>query len=401
MIDFSYLYAGVESGSTPHRYGQPLNNKSTIPSQQVHAVAASASERHPVVVWNMTRSCNLKCIHCYTNSENRRYEGELSTEEGKRFFDDLARFKIPALLLSGGEPLMRPDFFELAEYARKIGLRVVLSTNGLLLTPKKIARLKELGFTYIGISLDGMEETHDHFRGRKGAFAEAMASFRGCVEVGLKVGLRLTLTSHTAGELPQSCDFLERERIPRVCCYQLAPAGRGVAIELLKPEASRRAIAFILEKTLDFKARNVGCEILTVDNHCDGPFLLLKLKEAGDPRAAQVEEMLRWNGGGTYSSGVGIANVDFVGDVHADQFWMTYSFGNVRSRPFSEIWMDQSDPLMKGLKNRKALLKGRCGSCRWLDHCGGALRSRAAQITGDPWAADPACYLTDQEIAKV
>jgi radical SAM protein with 4Fe4S-binding SPASM domain len=293
---------------------------------------------------------------------------------------------------------MRPDFFELAEHARGGGLRVVLSTNGLLLSEPKVVRLKELGFTYIGISLDGMEETHDHFRGRRGAFAQAMASFRRCVDIGLKVGLRLTLTSHTVDGLPAIFEFLERERIPRVCFYHLAPAGRGRAMELLPPERSREAIDYLLEKTLDFARRGVRCEILTVDNHCDGPFLLMKMRDNGDERAGDVDEMLRWNGGGTYSSGVGIANVDFVGDVHADQFWMTHSFGNVRKRPFSEIWLDLSDPIMAGLKDRKRLLKGRCGTCRWIDHCGGALRSRAAHITGDPWAADPACYLTDEEI---
>lgn len=399
MLDLSLLYAGVESGSVPHRYGRELKNAAAVPAAERHARAKAASDRRPVVVWNVTRSCNLKCVHCYTDSENRKYPDELTGEEARRLLDNLADFRIPALLFSGGEPLLRADFFELAAYARRRGLRTVLSTNGTLLTAENVARLKELGFTYVGISLDGMKEAHDRFRGVPGTFAKAMAGFRRCRETGLKVGLRLTLTAHTVGELPAIFDFLERERIPRACFYHLAPAGRGRGVELLPLRDSRRAVDYLLERTADFARRGVRCEILTVDNHCDGPYLYGKLKAAGDPRAPEVERLLRWNGGGLYSSGVGLADVDARGEVHPDQFWTTCSFGNVKERPFGELWTNRTDPTAAGLKNRKPLLKGRCRRCIWLDHCGGALRSRAALLTGDPWAADPACYLTDKEIS--
>jgi radical SAM protein with 4Fe4S-binding SPASM domain len=400
MLDISFLYAGVETGSMPHRYGRKLAENSAVPGAQRYAPAASAAQRRPVVVWNMTRACNLRCIHCYADAVPIRDADELNGGESRRFMDDLARFGVPALLFSGGEPLLRPDFFELADHARSLGLRVVLSTNGTLLTDDNVANLRKLCFSYVGISLDGMKETHDHFRGVPGSFERTLEGFRRCREAGLKVGLRLTLTRHTVAELPQIFDLIERENVPRVCFYHLAPAGRGWNLARLENESSRQAMDFILTKTAEFADQKIRREILTVDNHCDGPYLYGKLVAQGAPRAAEVEQLLRWNGGGLYSSGVGIAAVDCRGDVHADQFWTNYAFGNVRRRPFSEIWTDCTNPLMAGLKNRKPLLKGRCGGCRWLDHCGGALRSRAAIMTGDPWAADPACYLTDDETTR-
>ncbi|HEY3320685.1 MAG TPA: radical SAM protein [Planctomycetota bacterium] len=402
MIDFSYLYAGRESGSTPHRYGQALKAAQSIPSEQRHAVAQSASSRKPIVVWNISRTCNLTCEHCYTASGPMAYKGELTTDEGKRMIDDLAEFKIPALLLSGGEPILRPDFFELAEYAVSKKLRLVVSTNGTLITPEVAERLKKTGFTYVGISLDGLREVHDHFRRKQGAFDLTVAGFRNCMKVGQKVGLRLTLTKSTARDLPGIFDFIEAEGIQRVCFYHLVPAGRGKGVEDLTLSESRGVIDAILARTKKWAEQNRSIELLTVDNHCDGPYLYLKLiAEGRTEHAKKVLDFMRWNGGGLYSSGVGIADVDFNGNVHADQFWMTYSFGNVRERRFSEIWQDVSDPIMAGLKNRKGKVTGRCATCCWFDMCGGAMRSRAFNATGDPWASDPGCYLTDEEIKAI
>lgn len=398
MIDISFLYAGKETGSVPHRYGKALKQLE-VPENQRHEVATAAHERKPIVVWNCTRTCNLACIHCYSDSEAKKYPGELTTEEGKVFITDLAEYKIPALLLSGGEPLTRPDLFELATYARDKGLHVVLSTNGTLITEETALRLREADFSYVGISLDGLEDVNDHFRGKEGAFERALQGIRNCKKVKQKVGLRLTLTRHTYKELQRIFDLIEREEIDRVCFYHLVPSGRGSSVVDLTTAESREAIDIILNRTRDSIKRNVSPrEVLTVDNHCDGPYLYLKLKEEGDARAEKVYELLRWNGGGMYSSGVGIACVDFTGNVHPDQFWMHYTFGNVRQRKFSEIWQDTSDALMAGLKNRKPLLKGRCADCKYLELCGGALRVRAERVTGNPWEPDPGCYLTDEEI---
>jgi len=399
MIDISVLYCGLETPSTPHRYGRAITQIDP-PAHQRMAVAKSASERRPIVVWNITRTCNLKCVHCYTNSEALKYPDELTTEQGKALIDDLAEFKVPALLLSGGEPLVRPDVFELAEYARSKKLHVVLSTNGTLIDRDTAQRLKDLKFAYVGISLDSAHaKVHDEFRGMEGAFNRTMKGFQHCTDVGQKVGLRLTLTRHTCDDLDGIFDFIDQQGINRACFYHLCPAGRGVDLNAMDHQTSRNAIDTILRRTQQFHDAGKRVEILTVDNHCDGPYLYLKMKEQGHPRAQQVLDMLKWNGGARHSSGVGIANVDFFGNVHADQFSMFRTFGNVKERPFSEIWQDTSDPIMAGLKDRLPKLEGRCATCRFQNLCGGSLRARAEISTGEPWAADPGCYLTDEEIA--
>jgi radical SAM protein with 4Fe4S-binding SPASM domain len=399
MIDISILYGGLETPSTPHRYGRAITQIDP-PAHQKMAVAKSAAERRPIVVWNITRTCNLKCVHCYTDSEAKKYPDELTTAEAKAVLDDLAAFKVPAVLFSGGEPLVRPDLFELAEYARSLGLHVVASTNGTLIDRAVAQRFKDLKFSYIGVSLDSaIPAVHDEFRGQKGAFERTMRGFRHCVAVGQKVGLRLTLTRHTAGDLDGIFDFIEREGIDRACFYHLCPAGRGKSLYALTSEDSRRAVDKIFDRTKDLIDRGKRVEILTVDNHADGPYLYLRMKRENHPRAQQVLDMLTWNGGGRYSSGVGIANIDFYGNVHADQFSMYRTFGNVKERKFSEIWQDTSNEIMAGLKNRLPLLTGRCATCRFKNQCGGSLRARAEVSTGEPWAPDPGCYLTDEEIS--
>jgi len=398
MIDVSVLYGGLETPSTPHRYGRKITQIDP-PEFQRMAVAKSDKDRRPIVVWNLTRTCNLRCVHCYTASEAKKYPGELTTDQCKTVLEDLADFKVPAVLFSGGEPLVRQDIFELAAFARTRGLHVVLSTNGTLIDREKAQKLKDLEFSYVGISLDSaIPAIHDKFRGVEGAFQRTMAGFRHCVAVGQKVGLRLTLTQHTADNLDQIFDFIENEGINRACFYHLCPVGRGKDLSALSPEQSRAAVDTIINRSGDFARRGKQIEILTVDNHCDGPYLYLKMLKEGNPRARQVLDMLEWNGGGRYSSGVGIANIDFTGNVHADQFSMYRSFGNVKDRKFSDIWQDTTNPIMAGLKNRLPLLKGRCATCRFKNACAGGLRARAEQVEGDPWASDPGCYLTDVEI---
>jgi Fe-coproporphyrin III synthase len=399
MIDISVLYSGLETPSTPHRYGRKITQIDPPPHQRM-AVAKSAAQRRPIVVWNLTRTCNLRCVHCYTSSEARKYPDELTTEQAKAVLDDLAEFKVPAVLFSGGEPLVRPDLFELAAYARSKDLHVVASTNGTLIDHAVAQKFKDLQFAYVGISLDSATPAiHDEFRGVKGAFERTMRGFKHCVEVGQKVGLRLTLTRHTAESLNKIFDFIEAEGIDRACFYHLCPAGRGKSLLDMTPAESRKAMDTIIDRTDDLMKRGKRVEILTVDNHCDGPYLYLRMLREQNPRAQQVLDMISWNGGAANSSGVGIADIDFNGNVHADQFSMYRTFGNVKERKFSDIWQDTSNPIMAGLKNRLPLLQGRCGTCRFKAVCGGSLRARAEISTGEPWAADPGCYLTDEEIS--
>ena len=391
MIGISKLYCGTVEASDPLRYGR---HSGKLPS---HLLQFS-EDKKPVVVWNVGQRCNLKCIHCYSHSQNREYSGELSGEEGWTLIKDLAQFGSPVILFSGGEPLLRKDLLDLAQLATDLGMRAVISTNGTLITQDMARKLKKIGLSYVGVSLDGMEETNDRFRGVKGAFQAALGGIRNCQGAGIKVGLRFTINRRNAQDIPGIFDLLEKENIPRVCFYHLVYAGRGSELikEDLDAAETREAVDLIIDRTRDLHDRNKDIEVLTVDNHSDGPFLYLRMVRERSPRSGEVMDLLGMNGGN--SSGVGIGCVSWDGSVHADQFWRHYSFGNVRQRPFSRVWMDVSNPLMAKLKEKKKHVTGRCASCHFLGVCAGNFRVRAEAITGDLWAPDPACYLTDQEI---
>ncbi len=392
MIGISKLYCGAVEPSDALRYGR---HSSTLPS---HLLQFSIDKK-PVVVWNVTRRCNLKCVHCYAHAKDISFENELSTEDGKKLLDDLSGFKVPVVLFSGGEPLVRKDLPELAEYAVKKGMRAVISTNGTMITPNMARILKEIGLSYVGISLDGMEQINDRFRGVKGAFKAAVNGIRNCQDAGIKVGLRFTINKFNVDEIPSIFDLLEEMDIPRVCFYHLVYAGRGS--NLVKDDLShaetRKILDLIMDRTKNFHDQGKAKEVLTVDNHADGPYLYLRLLREDPEQAKKVLELLKMNEGN--NSGRGIGCVSWDGEVYADQFWRHYSFGNIRKRPFSEIWTDVSEPLLGKLKEKKLYVKDRCARCNWLDICGGNFRVRAEAFYGDVWAPDPACYLTDEEIS--
>ena len=392
MIGISKLYCGTVEPSDALRYGR---HSSRLPS---HLLQFSADKR-PVVVWNATRRCNLKCVHCYAHAEDRTFADELTTSEGKDLIADLAGFGVPVILFSGGEPLVRKDLPELADYAVKKGMRAVISTNGTLISAETAKTLKDIGLSYVGISLDGMEEINDKFRGIRGAFQAALKGIENCQQSGIKVGLRFTINKFNVEEIPHIFDLLEERNIPRVCFYHLVYSGRGsqLVADDLSHEETRRAVDLIIDRTRRLHEKGKPKEVLTVDNHADGPYLYMRLKKEDPERAKEVLALLKMNEGN--NSGRGIGCVSWDGEVYADQFWRHYSFGNVKHRPFSEIWTDTSEPLMGKLKEKKNFVTGRCAGCRWLDICGGNFRVRAEAVTGDVWAPDPACYLTDEEIA--
>ncbi len=362
---------------------------------------SSKDSPRPIVVWNCTRRCNLRCIHCYASADSQGLAEQMDTEEGKAFISDLADFGVPVLLFSGGEPLLREDLFELATFARDRGVRPVLSTNGTLITESAARKIHSVGFGEVGISLDGIGANNDRFRGKRGAYQAALQGIRRCIDAGQRVSLRFTITRSNYAEIPAIFRLIEQEGIPRVCFYHLAYVGRAEDMrkEDLDPRDTRAVVDMICEYTLDLYRRGQQKEVLTVGNHADGIYLYLRVKQKDPQRADSVLGLLRANGGN--NSGIRIGAVDDVGNVHPDQFWWHCSLGNVRERKFGDIWMDTSQPLMRGLKNRKALLKGRCGQCQYLDICNGNLRVRAQAVFDDVWAEDPACYLSDEELGVV
>lgn len=381
MISISRLYCGAAETMDALRYG-------------------SEKHKRPVVVWNMTRRCNLKCIHCYSSSRNIRYRNELTTDEGKKLISDLAAFGSPVILFSGGEPLMREDLPELVKFAVDRGIRAVISTNGTLLTKKTAEILKKTGISYAGVSLDGMQKSHDRFRGVEGAFDMTLKGIRTCRDEGIKVGIRFTINRKNFSDIPALFELIEKENIPRACFYHLVYSGRGSLLidEDLSHGETRKVVDLIMDRTRDLFERDKPKELLTVDNHADGPYVYMRLSREDPARAAEALSLLMVNEGN--SSGNGIGCVSWDGEVYADQFWRGISFGNVRKRPFSEIWMDTSNELIVRLKDKKKYVTGRCSTCRWLDICGGNFRARAEAVTGDIWAPDPACYLTEREIAQ-
>ena len=392
MIGISKLYCGTVEPSDALRY----NRKSKeLPS---HLLQFSADKK-PIVVWNVGRRCNLKCVHCYSHSQNIEYTDELTTDEAKSFISTLGEFEIPVILFSGGEPLMRRDIFELGKHARSVGLRVVISTNGTMITAETAEKLKQIDLSYVGVSLDGLRDTNDKFRGVEGAFDRALAGIKNCQEGGLKVGLRFTINKRNVHDIPSIFDLLEEENIPRVCFYHLVYAGRGTQLykEDLDYQEARDTLDLMIDRTADLHARGIQKEVLTVDNHADAVYLYLRMVREKSARAKDVMELLKMNGGN--SCGIGISCVSWDGSVHADQFWRHYSFGNIKERPFPAIWTDVSDEVMAGLKDRKKLLKGKCGRCVWQDLCNGNFRVRAEAVHGDIWAEDPACFLTEEEIS--
>ncbi len=393
MIGISKLYCGTVEPSDALRYGRHSSN---LPS---HLLQFSKDKR-PVVVWNVTRACNLKCVHCYAHATSGSTSDEMSTAEGRRMIDDLAAFGAPVLLFSGGEPLVRKDLPELAAYAVEKGMRAVISTNGTLIDRPTSQTLKQIGLSYVGISLDGLEPVNDHFRGVKGAYKKALQGIENCQKAGIKVGLRFTINKRNVEEIPGIFDLLEEMEIPRVCFYHLVYAGRGSQLveEDLTHDETRAAVDLIIDRTRDLHAKGKPKEVLTVDNHADGPYLYMRMLREDPQRASEVLELLEMNEGN--NSGRGIGCVSWDGSVYADQFWRHHSFGNVRQKPFSQIWTQPEDPLLLQLKEKKKHVQGRCAGCRWLNVCGGNFRVRAEALTGNVWAQDPACYLTDEEIAQ-
>ncbi|EPR31076.1 putative heme d1 biosynthesis protein, NirJ1 [Alkalidesulfovibrio alkalitolerans DSM 16529] len=393
MIGISKLYCGTVEPSDALRYGR---HSGKLPS---HLLQFS-KDKKPVVVWNMTRRCNLKCIHCYAKAvEEDKGADPISTEQAKVMIDDLAAFGAPVMLFSGGEPLARRDLTELASYATGKGMRAVISTNGTLITKEKARELKAVGLSYVGISMDGGEEVHDKFRAVPGSFRRAIQGIENCQAEGLKVGLRFTINRHNAGEVPVLFRLLEDLEVPRICFYHLVYAGRGseMIAEDLDHAQTRAVVHQIIDHTRELFERGKEKEVLTVDNHADGPLVWLRLLREDPKRAAEVLELLSWNEGN--STGRGIGCISWDGSVHADQFWRNHTFGNVLERPFSEIWTDPEIELLHKLKDKRPHVKGRCATCRFLNICGGNFRARAEAVYGDVWAEDPACYLTDEEIA--
>lgn len=393
MIGISKLYLNLIEPSDVLRYQR---NSAKLPS---HLLQFS-EDKKPVVVFNCTKRCNLSCMHCYASCQHGDLcPNELSTEEAMALIDDLVDFGVPVILFSGGEPLMRPDLDQLLAYTVSKKIRAVVSTNGTLITPERAQKFKEIGLSYVGISLDGLPEEHNRLRRAPDAFQRAIQGIRNCLAAGVKVGIRLTIQKLNQNHIPQIFQIIADEKIPRACFYHFVNCGNGKAETelLLSHEETRVAVNTIIDETQKLHAKGQPSEILTVDNHCDAILLYQRMCDEHNPNADNVWELLQMNGGN--SSGHGLACISWDGDVYPDQFWRTRKVGNIRDQKFSQLWVDPTNTFLQSLKHKKENLVGRCQSCRYLTVCGGNLRARADAV-GDLWGCDPACYLSDEEIKQ-
>ena len=361
---------------------------------------ASAAPAGPVVIWNLIRRCNLTCMHCYSISADIDFPGELSTEEVFAVMQDLKAFRVRALILSGGEPLLRRDLFDIAARGQALGFYLGLSTNGTLIDAPLARRIADAGFGYVGISLDGLRGTHDRFRRKAGAFAASLEALRRCRDLGVKVGVRFTLTQQNAADLPGLLELVETEGIDRFYLSHLNYAGRGNVNRRHDAHfrATREALEILYARAWDHARRGMEKDFVTGNNDADGVYALqwARRNVPGLDEARLRASLAAWGGN---ASGVNVANIDNLGNVHPDTMWWDCTLGNVRARKFSDIWQDTRHPVMAGLKARPRAVKGRCAGCAYFDVCGGNTRVRAMKVTGDPWAEDPGCYLSDEEIA--
>jgi radical SAM protein with 4Fe4S-binding SPASM domain len=351
-----------------------------------------------VVVWNVTRRCNLACQHCYASARRSADPGELSPAEGRALLAELARCRVPAIIFSGGDPLLRDDLLDLVRATADLGIHPAVSTNGTLVDAGVARRLRQAGAGYVGVSIDGIGAVHDRFRGRAGAYEEALRGLRHCRDAGITVGLRFTLSRPTAPDLGRALDLMEAERVQRGYVSHLVYVGRAhrLAPHALTAAETRAAVEAIVARAIDLHDRGVPLDLVTGNSDADGVFLYLRTRSAAPARAEALRALLRRRGGN--SAGVAIASVDDRGGVHPDQFWPHHALGSVRQRPFGDIWRDPAQPLLARLRNRRAHVHGRCARCPFFDLCGGGNRVRAESLTGDLWASDPACYLTDDEL---
>ena len=312
--------------------------------------------------------------------------------------DDLKAFRVPALILSGGEPLLRPDIFDISRRAKAMGFYTALSSNGALIDEDKADRIAEIGYDYVGISLDGIGATNDRFRGLAGAYDAALSGVRACVARGVKVGLRFTMTLDNWRELPRLIELAKAEGVKKFYLSHLVYAGRGNKNcgDDANWRVTRDMMDFLIDAAWAALEKDEELDFVTGNNDADGVWLYFwTLRHFPEQAEHMRAKLAQWGGN---SSGVNVANIDNLGDVHPDTMWQDYPLGNVRARPFSQIWTDVSDPIMAGLKRRPRQISGRCGACGFFDICGGNTRVRALRLSGDAFAEDPACYLTDAEI---
>ncbi len=339
-----------------------------------------------ILIWNLTNACNLFCKHCYSSANTSR-SGEISIKDIQRQIPFLKKAGVKVLILSGGEPLIREDLFDIANLFNENGFITTLSTNGTFINKENVKKIKE-HFSYVGISIDGKEETHDRFRGMKGAYKKAVEAVRVVKKEGVKTGIRFTISSETEKDLPFIFSLVEKEGIQKVYISHLVYSGRGRQLTQTDKEKYRKNVEFIIEKSFEYVEKNIPIDVVTGNNEADAVLLYRMFKEKYPAKAELLYENLkRWGGN---QAGVRIFDIDYRGNVKPDTYF-PYKIGNIHEKDFYSIV--NSNSLMTKLRQHPRPVKGKCEKCAYIDICNGNSRSRAYAVYGDYFAEDPECYL--------
>ena len=346
-----------------------------------------------LVVWNFTYKCNLNCKHCYSES-GKVSKKELTTREALKIVDQITDFGVTSLAFSGGEPLMRKDFFEVASHAVKNGLYVSLATNGILLNPENVKKLKDIGVHYVEVSLDGSDpKTHNHFRGKDGAFKQSLQGLKNCVEQNLCTCLAVTATKKNLAEIPSLLELAENIGISRFTLFNFVPTGRGKDILSIDPSPQEResVLNFLLNKL----SESPKIAILTT-----APQLArLALQAQSTDQDEMMMPFAHMEAAKISKKAKALA--DFIGGCGAGRFYCAISpegniqpcvffpltVGNLKKERFEDIWLNSE--VFNDLRDR-GNLKGRCSKCDYKFVCGGC-RARAYSYHNDYLMSDPGC----------
>ena len=344
-----------------------------------------------IAIWNFTNRCNLSCLHCYSKAGL----DAVDTLTTKIIMDTLPKLKengVKFIIFSGGEPLTRKDIYDIADQAKELGIITYLSTNGLYIGKNNAKKILDT-FNYVGISIDGSEEIHDHFRGLKGSFRESLKAVQLLNSFNqTKVGIRFTMTKDTIKDLPFIFELAEKEKIPKVYISHLVYSGRGLdnlKMDITK-EQRKEAVDFIINKAFYYHENNIDIEIVTGNMEMDAIVFLEKFAQKYPDLKDEMENRLkRWGGN---SAGRKLLNINSEGDIKPDPFF-PQTVGNILKEDFSDIWTKNPSKLLIDLRKHPREISGKCETCEYLDICNGGSRSRAWAIYDNLWAEDPSCYI--------
>jgi radical SAM protein with 4Fe4S-binding SPASM domain len=348
-----------------------------------------------LVVWDFTHLCNLRCKHCYLGAKERM-EGELTTEEGKKLIDELRDIDVLVLAFSGGEPLMRRDFFELADYAHKNDLYVTLATNGTLITRNVAKKIKDSGVEYVEISLDGKDaDTHDSFRGVPGMFDRAIEGIKNCMDQGLQTGIATTVTKHNYDQIEEIYDLASDLGVKRFICFNFVPTSRGIDIieDDISPEWREELLKFLLERTHEgeMECLSTAPQLarVAIEEEKGVPVGHFYIGSEFESKTRALADFIGGCGAGRL-----YCSIEPNGDVQPCVF-LPIKCGNIRENSLSNIWHES--PIFKGLRDRSSL-KGHCSKCENKFVCGGC-RARGWAYFKDLNAPDPGC-IKNQNLSR-